>query len=142
MFFRDCRQITFITLNRFCPLSKKNHPPLLNGQYQDGWNTNQNQMKNTLFLHCISSFGGTSSKNCSHWIFNFLFFFYILAFTSADIIFSQIFKTSFNIIWKKKFRHKFSFFNGFNHPPPPNPLNGQNLLNLIKVFCHPSLKFF
>ena len=114
MGFWDCRQITFVThLTDFVRLATPPSPksPVLNGQYQDGWNTNQNQMKNTLFLHCISSFEGTSSKNCSHWIFNFLFFFYILAFTSADIIFSQIFKTSFNIIWKKKFRHKFSFFN-------------------------------
>ena len=34
---KDCRQITFATLNRFCPLSKKNPTPhVLNGQYQDG----------------------------------------------------------------------------------------------------------
>ena len=33
-------------LNRFCLLSRNLHPPVLNGQYQDGWNTNQNQMKN------------------------------------------------------------------------------------------------
>ena len=28
---KDCQQITFVTLNRFCPLSKS-HPPALNGQ--------------------------------------------------------------------------------------------------------------
>ena len=34
---RDCRQITFVTLDEFCPLSKKkNHPTAPNGQYQDG----------------------------------------------------------------------------------------------------------
>ena len=34
---RDCRQITFITLNGFCLLSEKNPtPPVLNGQYQNG----------------------------------------------------------------------------------------------------------
>ena len=43
---RDCQQITFIMLNRFCLLSRNPHPPVLNGQYQDGWNTNQKQMKN------------------------------------------------------------------------------------------------
>ena len=33
---RDCQQITFVTLNGFCPLSKKNPtPPVLNGQYQN-----------------------------------------------------------------------------------------------------------
>ena len=41
------------------------------------------------------------------------------SFTSADIIFSQIFRTSFNIIWKKDFCHEFSFFNEFNQPPHP-----------------------
>ena len=37
-------------------------PPVLNRQYQNGYNTNQNQIKNTYpyFLHCISSFEGTS----------------------------------------------------------------------------------
>ena len=38
---RDCRQITFITLNGFCPLSKTPPtPPALHGQYQNGQNTN------------------------------------------------------------------------------------------------------
>ena len=34
---RDCRQIAFVVFNRFCPLSKKNPPPLLlteNIEYQ------------------------------------------------------------------------------------------------------------
>ena len=41
---RDCRQITFVTLNGFCQLNKS--PPVLNRQNLDGCNTNQNQMKN------------------------------------------------------------------------------------------------
>ena len=48
--FRDCQQITFVTLNGFCPLSNPPHstaPPVLNLQNQDGRNTIQNQMKNT-----------------------------------------------------------------------------------------------
>ena len=51
---RDCRQITFVMLNGLCPLSKTPIPPppppsltVLNGQYYDGSNTKQNQMKNT-----------------------------------------------------------------------------------------------
>ena len=51
---RDCRQITFVMLNGLCPLSKTpiTPPPppsltVLNGQYYDGLNTKQNQMKNT-----------------------------------------------------------------------------------------------
>ena len=41
-------------LNRFCLLSKP-LPPVLNanGQNQDGWNTNQNQLKNTNLFHIV-----------------------------------------------------------------------------------------
>ena len=54
--------------------------------------------------------------------------------------FWQIFRTSFNIIWKKDFCHKFYFFNGFtqtSHLP-----SGQNLLSVTKVFCGCSLRFW
>ena len=38
---RDCQQITFVTLNRFCLLSnKKTHPSICNRQDQDGYNIN------------------------------------------------------------------------------------------------------
>ena len=36
-------------------------------------------------------------------------------------------------MWKKYFRHKFSFFNGFAQTP--HPLNSQNLLSMTIVFC-------
>ena len=65
---RDCRQIAFVTLNRFCMFKQKNRPPLLflNGQYQDNmaWNITQNGIKNIYlfilylpipFSYCISS---------------------------------------------------------------------------------------
>ena len=40
--------------NRFCLLSKKTlTPPVLNRQYQDGWNTKQKQMKNTHPLYTV-----------------------------------------------------------------------------------------
>ena len=51
---RDCQQITFVTLSRFCSLSNPlPHPLFLNGQNQDGWDTKHNQIKiRTLFtLH-------------------------------------------------------------------------------------------
>ena len=38
-------------LNRFCLLS--NPPPILNRQNQDGWNTNQNQMRNTRHFYIV-----------------------------------------------------------------------------------------
>ena len=39
---RDLRQITFVTLNRYCLLSKKEPTPVYNGEYPAGWNTKQN----------------------------------------------------------------------------------------------------
>ena len=42
MHLRDREQITFITLNEFCPLRNLPHLPVLNGQYEVGWNTKQN----------------------------------------------------------------------------------------------------
>ena len=56
--------------------------------------------------------------------------------------FSQVFRTSFNIIWRKDFCHKFSFFNGLIQPPPSthhHPLNSQNPLSMIILFCQCSL---
>ena len=51
-------------VNRFCPLSKKIQPPMLKGQYSK-WieykpKSNEKCMP---FLHCISSFEGSSYKN-------------------------------------------------------------------------------
>ena len=53
---RGCRQIAFVALNGFFLLSK--HPPhshslphVSNGQYQNGLNTNQSQMKNTCLFY-------------------------------------------------------------------------------------------
>ena len=41
--FSDFRQITFVVLNRFCPLNKPPPQlPLPNEQYQFGWNIKQN----------------------------------------------------------------------------------------------------
>ena len=44
-----------------------------------GWNTNQNQIKNMFFLHCISSFEGTNFLykilRYNHKIFYFLLFY-------------------------------------------------------------------
>ena len=37
--------------------------------------------------------------------------------------FSKIIKISFKIIWKKDFRHKFSFFNGFTQTLLTRPLS-------------------
>ena len=74
------------------------------------------------FSHCISSFEGTSYKNLLDTATrSFICCFY--GFYINRYCFSQIFRTSFNIIWKKYFHHEFSFFNGFTQPPPLPPLH-------------------
>ena len=68
-----------------------------------------------------------------------LFLFIFISFYIIRYHFSQIFKTSFNIISKKYFCHEFSFLT--DSLKPPQPLNGQNLLSVTKVFCRCSLKY-
>ena len=62
---------------------------------------------------------------------DFLFFVVFISFYISRSHFSQIFRTSFNITWKRDFCHKFSFFNRFTQTAP---LNGQNPLSVTKVF--------
>ena len=78
----------------------------------------------------------------SHQIFYFFLFHTSLLYISRHR-FSQIFRTSLNIICKKDFRHEiFPFFYGPPRtppPPPPHSLNSQNQLSVTKVFCRYSL---
>ena len=99
-----------------------------------GMNTNQS------FLHCVSSFEGTSYKNLSHTVTKFLFLVFI-SFCISRYYFSQVFRTSFNIMLKKDSCHKFSFFNRFTQINTPYPLNSQNPLSVTKVFCECSLTY-
>ena len=51
---KDCQQITFVTLIRFCLLSKERPTPLVvNEQHQDGRNTKQNQMENRFPFYIV-----------------------------------------------------------------------------------------
>ena len=59
---RDRRQITFVTLNRFCPLSKPPHPPVLNGQFQMKENQPKLDEKSMSVSHCISNFQSAPYK--------------------------------------------------------------------------------
>ena len=119
--FRDCRQITSVTLNRFCPLS--NSPaPVLNGQYQNGYNTNLNQMKNTCPCNVFQVLKVLLYENLyvrsSHQIFCFLLF--LLAFTSADIIFHTFLELHSTLSEKKRFLSQlFLFWRIHLKPPPP-----------------------
>ena len=69
-------------LNRFCPLRKIPYTPpaAVNGQHQDGWNANENQMKlkNTPSFTLYFKFCRYFLKNngwYSHQIFYFLLFY-------------------------------------------------------------------
>ena len=136
---RDCWQITFVMLNRFCPLSNCSQSPVLDKQYWNAQNTNQNQMKNTCPFHksyCIYfRFWRCILQKFVRATRSFVF----ISFYVSRNHFSQIFRTSFNIICKKRFWHKFSF-NGFTQSlPTPLTPNDQNPLRVTKVFywCPP-----
>ena len=82
-------------------------------------------------------------KICKTQSLDLLFLTVFISFYISRHHFSQVFRTSFNIIWKKDFRHKFSFFNGFTQTslPHSHPLNSQNPLSVTKVFCQCSLTY-
>ena len=116
-----CRQITFVTLNGFCPLSNPTPhptPPVLNGQNEDGRNIIQNQMKNAHPLYIVFEVLKVHLiKICEMQPLNLLFL-VMLDFISADIVFTS-FQSFIQHYLKKDFCHNFSFFNGFTQPPLP-----------------------
>ena len=115
--------ITFVMLNRFVHEAKRNHPPVLYEQYQ---------MKNIyLFYIAFQVLKVLLIKIFKIYIqpSDLLFLFGFI----SRYHFSQIFRTSFNNIWKKYFHHRFSFFNRFAqtqhpHSSPHHLLNNQNPL--------------
>ena len=76
-----------------------------------------------VFLHTfftfVSSFEGTSYKNLKIQPPDLLFIFAFTSFYVSRYHLSKTFRTSFNNIWKKYFRHKFSCFNRFAQIPRP-----------------------
>ena len=85
-------------------------------------------------------------KICKIQSLDLLFLVVFISFYASRYQFSQNFRTSLNIIWKKDCCHKFSFFNRFTQTPTPNPkyqipnpLNGLNPQTMTKVFCQCSL---
>ena len=128
--FRDCRQTTFVVLNRFCSLSKRPPHPLflMDNISKNGYNTDQNQLKNTCRSYIVFKVLKvyTSYKNFSATKFFILCYFY-------QLLHQQI---SFFTNFFTDFCHKYSFFKQIMQPLPPiHPLNSQNLLSVTEVFC-------
>ena len=117
----------------------KKPPPVVNRQYQDKWNTNQNWMKNTPPFYIVFQVLKVLLCKTSHQIFYLLFY---ISFYISRHQYSQICRTSFNIIWKKRFLSNFPFLMDSLNPPHTNTHththththpNGQNLLSVTKV---------
>ena len=114
---RDFGQITFITLNGFCPLGKiyiyiyiyiKNKTPLFLMN-----NIKIDRILTNIFDIVFQVLKVLLIKICEMQSLDLLVLVVFIGFYISRYHFSQVFRTSFQIIWKKKFRHKFSFFNGF-----------------------------
>ena len=110
----DCRQITFVTLNRFCLLSNSpSYPPNCSEQELSKWMEYQlKSMKNThpLAFYIVFKFWRIlliKIVGYSHWIF-YLFCF-MLAFTSTDIVFHRFLELHSTLSGKKIFVINFPF---------------------------------
>ena len=118
---RDCRQITFVLLNGFCPLSKKKtHSPLLltDKIKMDRIRTKIKWKIHTLFI-LFEGLKVLLLIICKMQPLNLLFLLdlFHVRFYISRYHFSLVFRALYSVIWKKYFRYKFSFFNGFTHPP-------------------------
>ena len=117
---------------------KKTPPPstVLNGQYQDGQITNQNQKKNTChFYNVFQVLEVLFIKICKIQPLDLLFIVVFNSFCiSKQISFSQLHS---GLSAKKIFCHEFSLFNRFMQTP--TPLNSQNLLSMTNFFCQCSI---
>ena len=115
-------------LNGFCLLRKKN--PLF-----------LDRILTKLFYIVFQVLKVLLIKICKIQSLDLLFLVVFIRFHISRYLSSQVFGTSFNIIWKKHFRRKFSFFNRFTQAPHAHPLNSQNPLSVTKVFCQCSLTY-
>ena len=122
-FLRDCRQITFVMLDRFCLLSKPHpHSHVLNGQYH------QNKMdriptKIKWYIHSHFTLYFKFWRHVlrfvrwSHQIF-YLLLLLLAAFTSVDIIFHKFFELHSILSVKKIFVKKFLIMDSLKLPIP------------------------
>ena len=135
LIIRDCQQITFVTLNRLCPLNQKQPPPLFLTENIKMDRIPTKVIANTcLFYTVFQVLEVLLIKICKIQALGLLFLFFnvFMSFYIGRYHFSQILKTSFSIICRKDSCHKFFFFNRFIKTP--HPLKGQNLLQHGKSF--------
>ena len=102
-------------------------------RWTDQPNSNE---KYTPFVHCVWSFESTSYNDLWDAVTRSFISRCYVRFSIRRYYFSLIFSASYNIIWKKDFRHEFSFFSGFTQlsPTPHYPRNMQSPLSVTKVF--------
>ena len=82
--------------------------------------TNQNEMKNICHFYIVLQVLKVFLiKICKTQPPDLLFLAVFISFYISRYHFSQIFRISFNIIWKKAFCHEFSFSNRFTQTPHP-----------------------
>ena len=136
---RDPQQINFIMLKRFWSLSKKPFTPLFltNNIKLDGISTKIKLKVQVCFTLYFRFWEDNSVKSYKMQLPVLLYFVLHQFLYQQRAFFLQLFRTSFNIIWKI-FCRKFFFLNWFTLTP--HLLNTQNVLSMIKVFCQFSLK--
>ena len=105
------QQITFSMLNRFCQLSKtRPPPPVLSGHNHVGGISSKIKWKYTSFLHCISSFEGTSHIFFYNTVTSsFSSYCFTSVFTSADVIFYNFLELH-STLSEIRFFHECSFY--------------------------------
>ena len=139
----DPRQITFLILNRFWSLGKIPFfpPPHFLGLLRlHGIPTKiEWQMKNASLSYIkfqgLRRYFGEKLQDTTA---RFFFLFYISFYISRYHFYN--FLECHSTLSGKDFCSKFSFFNRFTPSLQHQPLNGQNLLDVTKVFCQFSLK--
>ena len=139
---RDSQQISFIITFGFCSLSKKSKKPftpllLTDNIKLDGLPTKIKLKIQGCFTLYFNLWEGTSVKSYKIQLPVLLFVVSHQFLYQQISLFLHLFRTSFNILWKR-----FFIANLLLYRIHPNPLNSQNILSLTKVFCQFSLKCF
>ena len=93
---RDCRQITFVTLNGFCQLTKTPTPLFLMD------NIKMDRILTKIFYIVFQVLKVLLIKICKIQSLDLLFLVVFISFYISRYLFSQVFRTSFNIICLKK----------------------------------------